>query len=77
MDASLFGRGAGEGLGVHICTGPVAVRGAEPGDVLEVRILDVAPRPCANPEHAEKLRQQRRRLVGLSLQGPARGAQAA
>ena len=52
MDASLFGRGAGEGLGVHILTGPVAVRGAEPGDVLEVRILDVAPRPSANPEHA-------------------------
>ena len=54
MDASLFGRGAGEGLGVHILTGPVAIRGAEPGDVLEVRILDVAPRPCANPEHAGK-----------------------
>ena len=33
MDASLFGRGAGEGLGVHICTGPVAVKGAEPGDI--------------------------------------------
>jgi Acetamidase/Formamidase family len=54
MDASLFGRGAGEGLGVHILTGPIAVRGAEPGDVLEVRILDVAPRPSANPEHAGK-----------------------
>ena len=54
MDASLFGRGAGEGLGVHILTGPVAMRGAEPGDVLEVRILDVTPRPCANPEHAGK-----------------------
>ena len=25
----------------HILTGPVAVRGAEPGDVLEVRIIDV------------------------------------
>ena len=50
MDATLFGRGAGEGLGVHICTGPVAVRGAEPGDILEVRILDVQPRPCANPK---------------------------
>jgi hypothetical protein len=49
MDASLFGRGAGEGLGVHICTGPVFVRGAEPGDVLEVRIIDVKPRPSANP----------------------------
>ena len=47
-------RGAGEGdgnwLGVHICTGPILVRGAEPGDVLEVRILDVVPRPCANPQ---------------------------
>jgi acetamidase/formamidase len=52
MDASLYGRGAGEGLGVHICTGPIAVRGAEPGDVLEVRILDVTPRPCANPKFA-------------------------
>lgn len=49
MDASLFGRGAGEGLGVHICTGPVAVKGAEPGDILEVRILDVKPRPSAMP----------------------------
>ena len=54
MDASLHGRGAGEGLGVHLCTGPVAVRGAEPGDVLEVRILDVRPRPCANPRYAGK-----------------------
>jgi acetamidase/formamidase len=54
MDASLFGRGAGEGLGVHVCTGPVAVKGAEPGDVLEVRILDVRPRPCANPKFAGK-----------------------
>jgi acetamidase/formamidase len=54
MDASLFGRGAGEGLGVHICTGPVAIRGAEPGDVLEVRIVDMKPRPSANPEFAGK-----------------------
>ncbi|MDB4976328.1 MAG: acetamidase [Myxococcaceae bacterium] len=53
-DASLFGRGAGEGLGVHICTGPVAVKGAQPGDVLEVRILDVALRPSANPKHKGK-----------------------
>ncbi|PLZ02990.1 AraC family transcriptional regulator [Burkholderia sp. WAC0059] len=49
MDASIYGRGAGEGFGTHICTGPIAVRGAEPGDVLEVQILDVRPRPCANP----------------------------
>jgi acetamidase/formamidase len=54
MQPTLFGRGAGEGLGVHICTGPVAVRGAAPGDVLEVRIVDVAPRPCANPQYKGK-----------------------
>jgi acetamidase/formamidase len=53
-NASLFGRGAGEGLGVHICTGPVFVRGAQPGDVIELRIIDVAPRPCANPSHPGK-----------------------
>ncbi len=28
--------------------------GAEPGDILEVRILDVKPRPCANPAYAGK-----------------------
>jgi len=49
MDASVFGRGAGEGFGVHICTGPVAVTDAQPGDVLEVRILDIVPRPSRNP----------------------------
>ncbi len=54
MQPTLFGRGAGEGLGVHICTGPVAVRGAEPGDILEVRIVDVKPRPCANPQYRGK-----------------------
>ena len=43
------GEGDGKGLGVHVCTGPVLVRGAEPGDVLEVRILDVTLRPSANP----------------------------
>jgi len=54
MDASVYGRGAGEGFGVHILTGPVFVCGAEPGDVLEVRILDMAPRPSGNPEYAGK-----------------------
>ena len=52
MNASIFGRGAGEGFGVHIFTGPVFVNGAEPGDVLEVQILDIAPRPSANPDFA-------------------------
>ena len=31
-------------LGPHIMTGPVAVRGAEPGDALRIEILDVALR---------------------------------
>jgi acetamidase/formamidase len=39
---------------VHVCTGPVYVRGAEPGDVLEVRIMDVKPRPSANPQFRGK-----------------------
>ncbi|MDQ7969108.1 MAG: acetamidase/formamidase family protein [Oxalicibacterium faecigallinarum] len=51
LDASIFGRGAGEGFGVHICTGPIYVQDAEPGDVLEIRILDVMPRPAANPKY--------------------------
>ena len=54
MDASVFGRGAGEGFGVHVLTGPIYVCGAEPGDVLEVRILDMMPRPSGNPAFAGK-----------------------
>ena len=54
VDASLFGRGAGEGLGVHILTGPVYIEGAEPGDIVEVRILDLRPRPSAHPDHPGK-----------------------
>ena len=53
-DPAVYKKGSGEGQGVHILTGPVYVRGAEPGDVLEVRILDVAPRPSANPEFQGK-----------------------
>jgi acetamidase/formamidase len=30
------------GPGPHILTGPIEVRGAQPGDVLEVRILDIS-----------------------------------
>jgi acetamidase/formamidase/AraC-like DNA-binding protein len=55
MDASVYGRGAGEGFGVHICTGPVHVQDAEPGDVLEVRILDVMHRPSAHPAHRGRI----------------------
>lgn len=49
MDASIYGRGSGEGFGVHICTGPIAIKEAQPGDILEVRILDIVPRPSRNP----------------------------
>lgn len=53
-DASIYGRGSGEGFGVHICTGPIYVKDAEPGDVLEVRILDLAPRLTANARYAQR-----------------------
>ncbi|WP_404710361.1 acetamidase/formamidase family protein [Sphingomonas sp. MMS24-J13] len=52
FDASALGRGPGEGFGVHICTGPIAIEGAKPGDVVEVRILDIATRPSGNPRYA-------------------------
>ena len=55
INASIFGRGAGEGFGVHICTGPVAIRDAQPGDVLEVRILDIVPRPSRNPAFRDRV----------------------
>ena len=54
MDASIFGRGAGEGFGVHILTGPIYINGAEPGDVIEVQILDASPRPSGNPDYRGK-----------------------
>lgn len=54
IDSSIYGRGAGEGFGVHICTGPVYVQDAEPGDVLEIRILDIQTRPAAAEEYAGK-----------------------
>lgn len=54
MDASAVGRGPGEGFGVHICTGPIAVEGASPGDLVEVRILDLKPRPSGNSRFAGK-----------------------
>lgn len=53
-DPAVYKRGSGDGNGVHIMTGPVYVRGAEPGDILEVRILDCTPRPSANPDYAGK-----------------------
>merc|ERR1719450_1050144 len=42
-------RGAtGTGDGVHVLTGPIAVEGARPGDILQVEIIDLKPRP--NPQ---------------------------
>jgi len=45
-DAASIYRGVkrGEGAGPHILTGPVHVEGAQPGDMLEVRVIDVAIR---------------------------------
>ncbi len=37
-------RKANPGGGPHSLTGPVAVRGAEPGDVMEIRILKIVPK---------------------------------
>ena len=78
VDGKLLGRGSGEGFGVHICTGPVFVRGAEPGDILEVRIIDVKPRPCANPLYPGKsFGSNAAAWWGVSVQRPAHRAEAA
>jgi acetamidase/formamidase/AraC-like DNA-binding protein len=44
IDASIYGRGAGEGFGVHVCTGPIYINDAMPGDMIELRILDIQTR---------------------------------
>ncbi len=46
--------GSGGGLGVHVCTGPFYINDAEPGDVLEVRIIDTMQRPSSNPDYKGK-----------------------
>ncbi len=46
--------GSGGGMGVHVCTGPIYIEGAEPGDVLEVRIVDTMQRPSRNPDFIGK-----------------------
>ena len=37
----IYGNVKDRGPGPHVLTGPIEIKGAEPGDVLEVRILDV------------------------------------
>src|SRR4029077_2290871 len=41
----IYGEVKDRGPGPHILTGPIEIRGAEPGDVLEVRIPDIGPGP--------------------------------
>src|SRR5256714_10534926 len=40
-------RKANPGGGPHSMTGPIYVNGAEPGDVMEIRILKIVPKTCA------------------------------
>jgi acetamidase/formamidase len=47
MDEVIALRKANPGGGPHSMTGPIFVNGAEPGDVLEVRILRIEPKPFA------------------------------
>ena len=37
----IYGNVKDRGPGPHVLTGPIEIKGAEPGDVLEVRILDI------------------------------------
>jgi len=45
MDQIVELRKANPGGGPHSVTGPIFVNGAEPGDVLEIRILKIVPKP--------------------------------
>jgi acetamidase/formamidase len=38
----IYGQVKDRGPGPHVLTGPIEIKGAEPGDVLEVRILDIS-----------------------------------
>src|SRR5437870_5323491 len=45
MDEIVALRKANPGGGPHSVTGPIYVNGAEPGDVMEIRILKIVPKP--------------------------------
>jgi len=53
-------------LAFHLLTGRSWSNAPRPGDVLEVRILDVRPRPSMHPDHKGRVfRRQFGRVVGL------------
>ena len=65
-----------ENAGPHLLTGPVYVDGAQPGDMLEVRVLDVAIRVpygvnVTGPERgavADLLKEPAEKIIALDLQ---------
>ena len=70
---------ADRGPGVHILTGPVAVEGAEPGDTLVVKILDMKPRLAYGSNCAanwgllyKRFAKERITIYGLDVQEAAR-----
>lgn len=50
------------GSGVHLITGPIEVVGAEPGDVVQVDILELDPRP--NPETGKTFGTNSQKFAG-------------
>jgi len=63
----IYGQVKDRGPGPHVLTGPIEIKGAEPGDVLEVRILGISfpityayngcsgflPENCGQPRHTQ------------------------
>lgn len=71
---------ASRGPGVHVMTGPIAVRGAKPGDTLMVRVLDMWPRLPYGSNCAanwgllyDEFAKERITIYGLSPEGRAGG----
>lgn len=67
--------------GEALCTGALAVRGAQPGDVLELRIIDARLRSCTQPRYSGRtlgLQQGRERatLFELDMNDSAAAARA-
>src|ERR671920_651457 len=66
-----------KGASVHILTGPIYVNGAEPGDTLEVRVLDIRFRVAYGVNNTgpgkgvlpKLLKEQSAKLIRLDLEG--------